>query len=95
MNCGDRCITPDITRSAKNTVAPAKAGAYDVCMGGPTGEIGPSLRWGDEVFVGIVEGLSAVNHSRHPELVSGSYFSTSQNQDLETRIPVTIALSPK
>jgi hypothetical protein len=64
-------------------------------MGGPTGEIGPSLRWGDEVFVGIVEGLSAVNHSRHPELVSGSYFSTSQNQDLETRIPVTIALSPK
>jgi len=40
-------IPPSPTRSAKNTVAPAKAGAYDVCLARPTGEIGPSLRWGD------------------------------------------------
>jgi hypothetical protein len=41
------CFIPEITRSAQNAVAPAKAGAYDVCMGRPTDEIGPSLRWGD------------------------------------------------
>jgi hypothetical protein len=46
-NSTNRCLIPEITRSAKNTVAPAKAGAYDVCMGRPTDEIGPSLRWGD------------------------------------------------
>jgi hypothetical protein len=34
----------------KNAVAPAKAGAYHVCLTRPTGAIGPSLRWGDGNF---------------------------------------------
>jgi len=36
------------TRRPENTVAPAKAGAYHVCLGRTTGVIGPSLRWGDD-----------------------------------------------
>jgi hypothetical protein len=34
-------------RRPENTVAPAQAGAHDVCLARPTGAIGPSLRWGD------------------------------------------------
>ena len=33
--------------AATNTVAPAKAGAHDVSLRKPTGEIGTSLRWCD------------------------------------------------
>jgi hypothetical protein len=33
----------------KNAVAPAKAGAHHACPDRPTGVIGPSLRWGDEL----------------------------------------------
>ena len=46
-NYRDNCIIPEITRPSKNIVAPAKAAAHDVCSDRPTGEIGPSLRWGD------------------------------------------------
>jgi len=46
-NCRDNCVIPELTRPSKNTVAPAKAGAHHVCPDRPTGEIGPSLRWGD------------------------------------------------
>ena len=46
-NYRDRCVIPEITHSAKNAVAPAKAGAYVVCLARSTGAIGPSLRWGD------------------------------------------------
>jgi hypothetical protein len=49
-NSGDKCVIPEITRSATNAVAPAKAGAYDVCLARSTGAIGPSLRWGDGNF---------------------------------------------
>ena len=42
--------SPQPTHSAKTAVAPAKAGAYDVCLGRTTGAIGPSLRWGDGNF---------------------------------------------
>ena len=38
----------DLPRRPENTVAPAKAGAHYVCLGRPTGVIGPSLRWGDD-----------------------------------------------
>jgi hypothetical protein len=41
--------SPKLTRLAKNVVAPAKAGAYHVCLARSTGAIGPSLRWGDEL----------------------------------------------
>ena len=37
-----------LPRCPENTVAPAKAGAHHVCLGRPAGEIGPSLRWGDD-----------------------------------------------
>ena len=40
-------VTGAANPSAKNGVAPAKAGAHDVCLGWTTGAIGPSLRWGD------------------------------------------------
>jgi hypothetical protein len=43
----NKCLTPLTSPFSKNAVAPAKAGAYDVCMARSTGVIGPSLRWGD------------------------------------------------
>jgi hypothetical protein len=41
--------SPKLTRLAKKAVAPAKAGAYHMCLARSTGAIGPSLRWGDEL----------------------------------------------
>ena len=35
----------------KTPVAPAKAGVHHVFPRKPTGEIGPSLRWGDGVLM--------------------------------------------
>ena len=43
------CVIPE-TLSVKNAVAPAKAGAYDVCLARSTGAIGTSLSWGDGNF---------------------------------------------
>jgi hypothetical protein len=47
MNSGNKCPLPFTNPFRKNTVAPAQAGAHDVCLARPTGAIGPSLRWGD------------------------------------------------
>ena len=49
---------------SKNAVAPAKAGAYDVCMGRPTGVIGPSLRWGDGCCATSISSLSTKDELR-------------------------------
>ena len=35
------------------TVTPAKAGVHRVSPRKPTGEIGPSLRWGDGIEIGL------------------------------------------